>query len=274
MKRIFPSIKPPLIIGIITRNNYHQVLDCSKYLNIQDDLQVCDILEFRADTFPLGGALQALRGLNHARKVLPVLGLSPKSLLFTLRLPVDGGGWLSSPEKRWYFIYKAIQEDLIDIVDIEIEHITNAPAYLKEALATGSKKLLVSHHNLHGSYSFINFKDLVSKIRPFSPDIIKFAVNARTEEELDSLLQFSIWLKSQWALSCAISIGRYGRMSRIGSPIVGAPIVYAFLGDTPTVKGQVCANHLYKLLYKARAGLSNVSGLAHLKRFLTNIDTL
>jgi 3-dehydroquinate dehydratase type I len=82
----------------------------------------------------------------------------------------------------------------------------------------------------------------------FNPDIVKFAVTASSQGELEILLEFALKFRNNTLPACVMSMGKYGPVSRIASPLAGAFLTYGFLGEGPSVPGQVSVTKLREKL--------------------------
>ncbi|MFC1584874.1 type I 3-dehydroquinate dehydratase [Fibrobacterota bacterium] len=238
-EKVINRIKPK-IVGVLTSDNtralFHGHGPDDQFVN---QVSTCDILEFRADTFSGPEIIKALTVIrDYFDKNLQV-NAKGKPLLFTLRLERDSGKWRGSPVSRQPLFQEVIAKNLVDWVDIEIEEAGNFPAQLFDLIRNSSVKLMVSHHNFKKSYSFAGFSSLLKEMAEFQPDIIKFAVTVRSYNELEILLDFSKKLSKDYPLSCVISMGAFAKQSRIGSPAIGAPITYGYLGPESTIAAQI-----------------------------------
>jgi 3-dehydroquinate dehydratase-1 len=218
--------------------------------NIYRQLSVCDVLEFRADTFPEEKIHNLLKDLR-ASVIEKFAGEDKKKqLLFTIRLPEDGGKWTKSPDLRLPHFEYILEQNLADWIDFEVEEAGNMPSQLFNQMKSQSVKLMLSHHNFQNSYSHSHFMHFVQKMDEFKPDIVKFAVTVQSRQEMHNLFEFSKILYRDHPLSCVISMGKYGKISRIGSPLVGAPLTYGYIGRHPTVPGQLDVSKLNSMLCK------------------------
>ncbi|MBF0433334.1 MAG: type I 3-dehydroquinate dehydratase [Fibrobacteria bacterium] len=233
------------IVGIITRDNFEWLLNGDSQFS--ESVHAAGILEFRADTFPQAKIPKiAEKFSEYMQKTYPEL-----LTIFTIRLPKDGGQWEGVSEERWPVVDKVLEQGHMHWFDIEIEEILKLPKTIFDKIKIQQKKLVLSHHNFSQGYTINEYQDILAKMELSQPDIIKFAVTAQTELEIGYLLEFSQDLVKNYPLSCAVSIGPYGVLSRIASPLVGAPLSYGYLGGEPTVPGQISVQKLKICLTEA-----------------------
>jgi len=231
----------PQIIGILTQKNYRDFFSDSPRQNSLNEIALCPIIEFRGDTFlpeEIPPKLALIKS-NWSEKQ----GRIPK-ILFTLRLACDGGKWIVSPAARWELWEKCIGSGLVDWIDIELEEIEESRGLVDLICSSSQVKMLLSHHHFSSSYSAFQFEQKLTLMEVFNPDMVKFAVTLQTREDFIEMLVFSKKLSEKFPLSCCISMGIWGKMSRIGSPLIGAPITYGFLGDSEVVSGQLSVKKL------------------------------
>lgn len=246
---VTPSLPEPcpLILGVISAHNCENLLGNKIPTST---LKACNGFEFRADTFPMDKSHGILLDVRNYLKKLADSFQEHKLLLYTLRLERDGGNWADSPEERNPLFTTVIQEELADWVDLEIETAQNLHHKEINLIKQSKAKFLVSHHNFQSSYSIAKFEHYQQSMSFLRPDITKFAVTARTQSELQTLLTFSSTLSKEYPLSCVMSMGQCGPVSRLVSPITGAPIVYGYLGEKSVVPGQIEVRELYKKVTK------------------------
>jgi 3-dehydroquinate dehydratase-1 len=237
------------IVGVITSDNYDDIVTSSISPDIQEQLLSCDVFEFRADTFPekeITALLKNLRfSLNNSQN-------NEYNLLFTLRLKRDGGQWHKESELRYPIMTDIVTSKLANWIDIEMEEIKKTPVFLLNKMKKCLIKLLLSHHNFKNTYSKPEFLKITQQMAKFVPDIVKFAVTANSKEELEILLQFSTELIQDFPESCLMSMGEYGKLSRISSPIIGSPITFGYIGDSAVIPGQIKVSKLKEKLKKCQ----------------------
>ncbi len=229
------------IIGIVNKECWPSLglTDSELTSSLSNSADLCHVLEFRSDTFDSEDMFACLKRLRKNLK-------PTQKLLFTLRMERDGGACVKSPLEREQIWTKVIEHQLADWLDIEIEEIDQCTSSFLSLLRQSKTKMLLSHHCFSGSYSFQDFNLRIKKMESYFPDILKMVVTLRSEEEFGSLMKVSQGLAKAHPLSCCISMGEYGVASRLGSPLIGAPLTYGYLGEKPVVSGQLSVTELDK----------------------------
>ncbi len=235
-----PVMKTAQIIGIVTQDILHQWKAKGKWQLPWEEIHSCHFLEFRGDTFGLDAGLEELSELKQALKVLSKSkGEKECRLIYTLRLPRDGGSWTRDSHLRENFYAMALEQKLADIVDIELEEAQKFPRLLEGIKKISGGEFIISHHNFDGAYNNQEYRVILNEMAVFKPDIFKFAVSAQNEVELNALLDFSLELAVKNQSSCVISMGEFGPLSRVLSPYLGAAMTYGFFGKNGVVPGQL-----------------------------------
>lgn len=246
----------PQIVGIVTSEEWNQ--ETNRYLSPAQlkSLEHCQVVEFRGDTYAPEVMVNEYR--SFISTVLEQDAFSHIQRLLTIRLPRDGGKWSQEAMDRlpyWIEFCKNKKDTRVDWLDIELEEVhyllqdPKGKIFLKE-LQSSSIIWVLSHHQFHKGYSLLQYKELLQEMRSYGADAIKFAVSCQTQEEVENLLLFSKELSEKQPLSCVISMGPWGAITRVLSPLLGAPITYGFLGENPTVPGQVESGILRREIQK------------------------
>lgn len=135
-------------------------------------------------------------------------------VVFTIRRGVDGGLWRQDEEKRKLLIRAAIA-DQVDYVDLELDIARSIPRF-------GKTKRIISYHNFKETPA--NLEDIVAELRDANPDIIKFAVLAKSVADASRVLEVA----SKSSLpTIGIAMGPLGVFTRILGRKYGAPFTYA-----------------------------------------------
>jgi len=231
----------PQIAGILNESNFGDFFSDSARSDALNELNNCSVLEFRGDTFSPSDVPEKLVAI---RSVLSTAPMKTPKILLTLRLPKDGGEWTGSANSRVELWTRCIENDLVDWIDIEIEEIEGIRELVDLIQSNSGLKMMISQHNFKSSYTFNEFEQKLALMKNFKPDLVKFAVTLQSRDSFVEMLAFSRNLSAVYPLSCCISMGIWGKMSRIGSPLIGAPITYGFLGSSEVVSGQYSVKKL------------------------------
>ncbi len=181
-----------------------------------------DLLEFRLDslTDPDPEAVKTL-----------ITKFSSKCIL-TLRPRWEGGLYDGGEEERLKLIGEAAEAKPA-YIDLELRsrNIEENVEKLKK-----SSKIIISLHDYDGSLSGDGLKEAALKAMKLG-DFAKIITTARTI--FDNVRILSLYNELPRERLIAFAMGDLGAISRILSPIIGAPIVYACLPGEQAAPGQL-----------------------------------
>lgn len=185
------------------------------YDQIQEAVALCDCIELRLDLF----VDVTLEQIKKIRLDFPI------PMLFTLR---------SSGKEREERLLQLqhVAELKPDYLDLEY------PEDVPFALQLQGIKIILSYHDFDKTPS--DLQGLYEKMSTTPAHFYKIALKANSTLDVMHLL---CWSKPQACI--VISMGTYGHISRILSPVIGNPITYACLKEDPSSPlGQLCAKRL------------------------------
>jgi len=190
-----------------------------------------DIVELRLDEFK---NLSLKKALDISRRIKAAGFL----LIVTIR-SVKEGGINYIPDQKRSELFKAVLE-FADGIDIEIGSYSIKKSIIEFAHKK-NKFVIVSYHNfnLTPPKKFLN--SIINKAIKDKPDFIKLSVKSNTLK--DVLLLAEITLQNCKKNIITVSMGQYGRISRLLFPIFGSKFTYAFL-DKSHAPGQIKASIL------------------------------
>ena len=137
-------------------------------------------------------------------------------IVFTVRRGADGGLWRGNEEKRLLLLREAIVSG-VDYVDLELDIAQSIPRF-------GKTKRIVSYHNFRETPSDLD--SIVAQAREAHPDVIKFAVVAKSLGEASRVLEVAA-RSSETVPTIGIAMGPLGVFTRILGRKYGAPFTYA-----------------------------------------------
>lgn len=220
----------PAVVGVIASR-----ADLDRAIRIR---RPPDLFELRLDR--LAGII------NHVEDAVPRLRAR---LIITARHPHEGGvGKLSVPER---FDLLARFLNYADYLDVELRSVLA----LKRLLTIAQKK------NVRRIISFHNFKStpapriLTAKAHAAEAhhaDIFKVATRTDTPMELGRLLDFIANGRVQIPLA-VMGIGKLGAISRVLLARAGSALIYASLGSTNDIEGQLSLQQVRELGIAASA---------------------
>ena len=239
------------IVGESTKNpSGARIIGIVTAVNRNDDrawqaLAACDMAELRADFFdPDRIAVEARAFREECRRRL---GRVPETIL-TIRLRRDGGAWpddqAAGRERIWQSLSAEEKDPFCDWFDIEAEEYPSLSPSLRAKLSEGGMRLLLSHHNMAGSYTPEGLRGLLESMSAHRPAGIKVAVTCADRKELLELLAFAREVAAATPNGCVLSMGPAGRPSRVLAPLLGCPLTYGYLSGESVAPGQLSTRSL------------------------------
>jgi 3-dehydroquinate dehydratase-1 len=236
------------IIGIVTASNRWDPA-------IWGALSECDVAEFRADGFEPPAIARAVRDFR--RECLARVGRA-LPILFTIRLKRDGGAWPDAEAGMRVGVWESLgldgsdpggqgpggQGPLCEWVDVEAEEFASLPARTRSLLATGSAKLLLSHHDMKATLPREGLRAMLADMLSHRPAGVKFAMTCGSREEVLDLLGFVREASAECPNACVLSMGRLGRATRVLAPLLGCPFTYGYLTGGAVAPGQLSVRGL------------------------------
>jgi len=168
---------------------------------------------------------------NAVPDALQLIRKDLRKCVCTLR-PVSEGGKFSGSEKNRISIMKLIAEYNPFLLDIELNSLSknkNLQRYLK---STGTD-ILLSWHNFKQTPDTSVLKKKLAQMKKFSNNI-KIVTMAKSVNDATQVL--SLYKNNNTKL-IAISMGNFGKMSRLLCLLLGSPYTYVSLGK-PIAPGQ------------------------------------
>lgn len=190
--------------------------------------------EIRLDSLTLF-SIKQINQLSHNYK---------NRLILTFRNK-NQGGFSNISESERLEILTQLLEIKYSIKDIESD------TFLKNySLFNNERNLIVSWHNFKSTPSTTVMTNLIQNISnklTSARQIIKIATYANTLDDCNKIFSlYSKFRKSKFQL-LAFCMSDTGSMTRILSPMFGAPFVYCFMGNKSVAPGQVHINTLKKI---------------------------
>ena len=158
------------------------------------------------------------------------------------RLADEGGGWGKSEASRIEELLKAVElgAEMIDI-ELKTENLDEAVRLIKK-----KAKCLLSSHELNGTPSLGEMKEIVHRQLEAGADVCKVVTTANSLEDNLTVLQ----LVNEFPKSKIVSfaMGPLGYVSRILCPLVGGYFTYASIEEgQESASGQITIMNLRKL---------------------------
>jgi len=197
-----------------------------------------DIIELRIDLF-------SSFAIDHILSVVELFRFYP--IIATIRSKKEGGNFTGEEQERLFIFKKIIP--YIDAVDIELSS-TKILQDVVHAARKEKKKVIISHHNFKKTPSIRSLNNILKKGFASKADIVKIAVFAKNNNDLQQLTRFTLMNKDKKIV--ILAMGEIGAISRLFFPAIGSALTYAHFGK-PTAPGQIdCATmaRLIKMFYR------------------------
>jgi len=203
--------------------------------NLEEDLRAvkelgADIVEFRIDMFERTEPDYVLSWVKRAKE----LGLST---ILTIRSPQEGGKDVPNRERIFELV-----SPYADYTDVELSSRALIP-YVRNLTKTSGKKLIISYHNFELTPANWILREVFREGMRWGADIVKVALKANSYEDTARLLCVA---RQEEGQKIIISMGKYGKISRVSGFIFGSVISYAYYRQA-TAEGQLSLEEMVKL---------------------------
>ncbi|WP_029552412.1 type I 3-dehydroquinate dehydratase [Thermocrinis jamiesonii] len=203
--------------------------------NLEEDLRAvkelgADIVELRIDMFERTEPDYVLSWVKRAKE----LGLST---ILTIRSSQEGGKDVPNRERIFELV-----SPYADYTDIELSSRALIP-YVRNITKASGKKLIISYHNFELTPANWILREVFREGMRWGADIVKVAVKANSYEDTARLLCVA---RQEEGQKIIISMGKYGKISRVSGFIFGSVISYAYYRQA-TAEGQLSLEEMVKL---------------------------
>lgn len=196
-----------------------------------DVASLCDVVEFRVDTWPEA----AERGLERARTC-------PVPVLVTARSPGEGGQNALDSHERCRLIEMFLPA--ASLLDVEIASLSEMSGIVEKARAAGVL-VVASFHDFAGTPSYDDLRRKRDAALKAGADMVKFAAALQCTADIATLA--ALLEESGHPPLSVMGMGKLGRISRLIFAQLGSVLNYGYL-DRPTVTGQWKATRLKELI--------------------------
>jgi 3-dehydroquinate dehydratase-1 len=175
--------------------------------------------------------------------------LGDKPLIATYR-SVTEGGWGNMPPREIYELYKEIiEESDIDILDIEMSMDRKIVAKLQQLCRDKGVKVMFSHHNFEDTPEEPEILSILKEGERLGGDISKIALMPNNGKDVLKLLNATYAAKTELSIPfVAISMGKKGKISRMGAGVFGSALTFAQADHNPSAPGQISIQEMRDIL--------------------------
>ena len=185
-------------------------------------VEILDILENKVPAIQMA-EIRLDRCHFDEDEIAELFSSSDTPLIATCRVAGDGSGTWEEAEAK----LQAAIEAGAAFVDLEIEAPKEMGKRLRRSCSEYGTRMIRSCHFFHGTPSLEVLSDTAEKCRRFGGEIIKVAVSASSDSDVDRVL--SLYDSCEEGRLVAFAMGEAGRMSRLECLRLGAPFTYAAL---------------------------------------------
>lgn len=183
-----------------------------------------DMAEWRADSYAhihdQGRLAQILSSLREA--------LGAKPLLFTCRTGEEGGKISLGPRQYAEICRNAAQSGKADAIDVQA-FAPDARSIIADIRKTPCA-VMASWHNVLATPPTEDMLDRLRHMQSMDTDIVKLVVTPRNKSDVQRLMQAALQFTQEAVKPyIAISMGKQGRISRLGADFLGSAAAYAYL---------------------------------------------
>jgi 3-dehydroquinate dehydratase-1 len=219
------STKPrPRVVGVIA-----SPADFQRALRMRTPP---DLFELRLDCLA--------RVADQVENVLPKLRTP---LIITARHPYEGGAGKLRPRHRRDLLARFLNHAAY--LDVELRSARALQSLLKSAKNKKVRRI-ISFHNFKSTPSTRILAAKARQAKSHGADVFKVATRTDTPMELGRLVQFMTSNRLDLALA-VMGIGKLGAISRVLLARAGSALIYASVGRTTDVEGQLSLEQLRAL---------------------------
>jgi len=201
-----------------------------------------DLIEWRVD------ALDTLADTRSVAQTLAALHVMSKAwpLLFTCRIPAEGGMQTLSAAMRVPLYQMAITSGQVDMIDIELSSGHDTIQALRSVCRPAGVKLILSYHDFERTPDSDALLQKLQDAEQAGADIAKVAVMPRDSQDVLTVLNVTHLARQQLKIPLiAISMGHEGVITRIAGGLFGSDITFAS-GTATSAPGQLSITNLRK----------------------------
>ena len=195
-----------------------------------------DILEIRFDLLNVTSPHDAGKLIDEIRSAtnLPCIA--------TNRSQSEGGKWSGTEEDRIALLIDILE--LVDAVDIELSAGEDVRKRIVQSAKDAGKTVIVSSHDFNRTPAVDRMRKTIDDCFDAGADIAKLAVMPESMQDVLDLLQVT---NDSKAPVCTISMGDFGKHSRIVASCYGSVLTYGSVGDA-IAPGQLRVDELKTIM--------------------------
>lgn len=226
----FKSGKPQVCVSLMAKD-YTDLMVQAKELN----QSMADIVEWRVDYYEKAKEIEEIvHVLNDLRACF-----TDKVLLFTFRT-LDEGGEQAIGLTDYKNLYLAVaQTQQIDLMDVELSYAEFLGRQFVQEIKNQKIQVIISHHDFEKTPDDATLIFKIGVMNQFGADVGKLATMPQSLEDVLRMLGLITKARGFSQLPLAvISMGDYGKISRVSSELIGSVLTFGAIGET-SAPGQI-----------------------------------
>lgn len=205
----------------------------------------CDFLEWRRDHFMKGENISQVEEFDILKEIKK--RMTTQGLIYTYRSHLEGGVFQTSDAIREVGIQTAIESNLVDYIDVELDSDNAFLGRIISDLKSNKTQWIVSHHNFDKTPSAEEIENIYASMENSGGDVLKLAVMPHSPEDIRHLMKATLTHnESTEKPMIAIAMGVFGGITRIATELCGGSLTYA-AGIGRTAPGQLSLEEITDL---------------------------
>ncbi|SDC28282.1 3-dehydroquinate dehydratase [Pelagirhabdus alkalitolerans] len=226
----------PGICYPITAKNSHELQDQIEFLLSKEP----DMIEWRVDFYQEENWIEALRKVRE--------NFQNQVIIFTFRTLKEGGERFITDEDYRIMNEKAIDSDLVDIVDVELLTSEEIRKRIMTKAIEHNIHTIVSYHNFNKTPSNEDMIRFIEEEKKAGASIAKMAVMPENPSDLIRLLDVTNQLSNHSKTPIVtMAMGGIGLLSRLSGELFGSAITFAS-GINASAPGQINGEEMDRIL--------------------------
>lgn len=240
----------PLICMPLVGKNHDEIMEEARSIARTS----ADVIELRIDAWDfVSNVPETLAMIREIRSIVFNL-----PLILTCRRSLEGGYQKVDNEIKFELFEKAIQEKLIDFIDIELACGTEKIRMAKKLLLGSGVYLIISTHDFEKTPSREDFYRTLEMQIKAGADVAKLAVMPQTEEDVLNVFSSTLAIRRDYpgVPLITMAMGELGVVSRIVGGLYGSDLTFA-TGGIASCPGQIPVSAMREsltLLYSSALG--------------------
>lgn len=204
-----------------------------------------DFLEWRRDHFMKGKMISREEEIDILKEIKK--RMKTQGLIYTYRSHLEGGVYETSDDVREAAVKAAIESNVVDYVDVELESNEMFLEEIRTALKNSRTQWILSHHNYDTIPTNEKIEKIYKSMEAQGADALKLAVTPHSIDDIRHLIMATLLYNDCSQLPViAIAMGHLGAITRIATELCGGSLTYV-AGNEKTAPGQLNMEEIIEL---------------------------